>query len=134
MALGFRLSRLCKERVTVWRWSETFSGTGKPAGTWTAISAAVPCHVNQKPSQFELQAAYEAGLHVEGDNIFTLDKLDFPSDAAVRAGDVIKVTTGDDLLLGGFWKLRGDIQARTWRAGKQVFIAARLEQAPSGVS
>lgn len=122
------------ERVTVWRQSEAFSGTGKPSATWTAVATAVPCHLNQKPSQFLLQAAGEAGLLVEGDSIFTLDVLQFQTTSDIQAGDVLKFTTADPLILGGFWKIRGDIQARTWRAGKQVFIGARIEQAPEGVS
>jgi hypothetical protein len=131
---GWRQQRVMKERCTIWRHSETFSAAGKPTASFSLLTTGVPCHVNPKPSQFELQAAAEAGLLVEGDNIFTLDKIQFETSTDVRPGDVLKMTTADGLLVGGFWRIRGDLQPRTWAAAKQVFIAARLEKAPNGVS
>lgn len=122
------------ERATIWRWTETSGVNGKPGGGWGIVDTAVPVHLNQRPSQFELQAAQEAGILEEGDNIFTLDKFSFPAAAPVEAGDVVKLTTAHALLQGGFWKVRGDLQARTWMAGKIVFIAARIELPPDGVS
>lgn len=134
MPLDFRLSRVCQELVTVWRSSETIAGTGKPSITWAVSASGVSCHFNTRPSQFELQAAAESGVLDEGDNIFTLDKVTFPLDSDVHQGDVLKVTTGQALLSGGFWRIRGELQPRTWAANKQVFIAARLPSTPSGVS
>ena len=120
------------QRGNVWRYSETRNGGGAVTGTgklWQVTAGSVPLYLEASPSQSELQAFIQA----EGDNVFTLDKLHFPIDADVRAGDVVEITSGHAKILG-HWMLRGDLRPHTWWADKQVFVAARLAIPPEGVS
>jgi hypothetical protein len=129
MALTWRQTRLYTQRVTVWRETETITA-GKPSGAWAVIATGVACHLTPNPSQYELQGFVLS----EGDNIFTLDVWSFDVAQDIGDGDVLKVTTGNAAILGGFWRIRGDTEPLTYFANAARYIAARLEKAPNGVS
>jgi len=116
--------------VTVWRFTETKNSAGKITGRSWSTTTGVACYLEAKPSQFELQGIVLA----EGDNIFTLDIWSFPFGADLKPDDVLVCTTGAPKLLGGCWKIRGDMLPNVMLADKQRFIASRLSAPPAGVS
>lgn len=130
-ALTGRQARLYGHRVSLWRRSVTV-GVGVPSAAFAQVGTNAPCRIFPSPSQFMLQQIVQS----EGDNVYTLDIIDFPTGVDVAPGDVLKVTTGPASLLNGYWVIRGDQQPFTYRANVLRFIAAREsgDLPPAGVS
>jgi hypothetical protein len=128
--LGPRQLALYGERVTVWRpLYSTGANRKEQPPSWLPQITDLACHIGPRPSQYELQDF----ILSEGDNIFTLDKISFGLAVTLLPEDVLYVTSGHPKKLGGWWKIRGDLQPLTTFANKQAFIAARLPQAPAGI-
>lgn len=123
-------TQLYPQRGAIWRSAELFASSGERTGeTWALRITEVPVYLEAAPSQVELQGP----LRAEGDNVYTLDKLHFPADVAVQTDDVVIFTTAHASIQNAAWRVRGDIQPHTWRAGKVVVLAARLQSLPEGV-
>jgi hypothetical protein len=129
--LSARQLRFFTCECTVWRpfYSVGINKQEQPAA-WLPQVTGLKFKIGPRPSQYELQDF----ILSEGDNIFTLDVLHFGLAADVKPEDVLQVTAGPALLSGGWWKVRGDLQPLTTFANTQKFIAARLPQAPAGIT
>jgi hypothetical protein len=129
VSASWRQRRYYVDEVTIWRFTESIASTGKVgARTWAQFATGVMCWVRTGESVKESQGPILA----EGDNMFSYDKVMFLYDQDVRAGDVLKVTTGEET--GSFFTVRGDGRVRNRFANKLMVRVNRTPKAPSGVS
>lgn len=141
MALNSRQRRAYKDTCNLWQPSYTINGTSKlqTGTTYTLAASDVPCHFESRQS-VEGPSVFGA---VEGDDLYSRDKIHFAIDVTIDSGWIVKKTTvdrnGDNAPdYGRFWVVSGQpqsIPARGGRRANKIIVQAVQEQtAPDGVS
>ena len=123
-------SMLYPHRCTIWRYTETINATTGKVGakTWAIVASGVLCNFETGTSNHGIAML----LRDEGDNQFSKDKVTFKLTADLKAGDVLKQTTGPEA--PGFWEVEGEPQFVQQFGQYQQVMAAKKPAAPPGVS
>lgn len=121
---------LYTDTVNIWRATPVIDATtGKGgAATWALVASAVPCYLQTGVSQ-QLVASF---IRIEADNMDTFDVLHCEASVDLLAGDVLKITAGEET--GEWRRVEGEPKVRSRLANKQTVLCARNFQPPTGVS
>lgn len=141
MVLSPRQLRFYVDRCDIWALAQSTSGTTglRTAKTYTRVHTAVP-------SYFEILQSVEAPSvmgRIEGDNLFTRDKIYLPWDVTVDSDHVL-VNKSVDLngqqsqLYGRYWIVSGNPTSRHRRGARRgerrLVYAVQTKTPPAGVT